>query len=160
MATIRVGMKRPSNLNNDMSLSCPTDVINLAHTEHCFTNGILDLYKLVDILNIKLELEPCNDLCLRLVNDYTNWVLTINSNKSIEYKSFSIAVGIAHYLLHRYQNNIFEHDVLFKGSYNSSDEYNVIKFAYELLLLGNNKLPRLANAWYEFHRSGNRETVY
>jgi Zn-dependent peptidase ImmA (M78 family) len=130
MATIRVGMKRPSNLNHDMSLlSCPKDVINLSHTVHCFTDDILDLYKLVDILGIKLELKPFNDLCFRLVNNYTNWVLTVNSNKSIEYKSFSIAVGIAHYLLHRYQNNLFEHEILFKGSYYSNDEYDAIKFA-------------------------------
>lgn len=125
-------------------LSQVDDLIRIAREENCYDGKILNLHKLIDVINtknqfvdkIKLEyilMEPSISGSLSFRNGV--YVISINSNHNPKRQRFTIAHELAHFFLHKDKNTSFTDTILFRNSeIQSSIEFAANDFAGRLLM--------------------------
>jgi len=102
-------------------------------------NGVqrvpLDVYSLAKSLGVQVQTEILSDnVSGKLESSNGKWSITVNAIHHPRRQRFTLAHEIAHYCLHRGNQNSFTDTVLFRDNNSNSVEWEANRFAAEILM--------------------------
>ena len=135
------GVRKPKNspagdLDANLLFTSVDSLLSIASQKELYDGDSLDILKLIELRDdLRVEfvsLDP--SISGKLSRDGDKWVISVNKEHSRNRQRFTLAHELAHYVLHKSEEESFTDTVFFRGMSVNNIEYAANDFAAKLLM--------------------------